>query len=163
MREDEIGEKELARAEDELIHGLIEEARRGDRDIARNLLWQFRLLVECEEPLPPHLLKYLSACFHRILDEGEPADKALNIQGLAYRPQPRGTREQDRAVAQMVAMRTGNDHHSGALERAKDWVVKETGCVRSQVDHAYDKYRGELLAFHQEYGIWPLIMRPPKQ
>lgn len=163
MGEDEIGGKELAHAEDELIHGLIEEVRRGDKDIARNLLWQFYLLVECGEPVPAHLLRYFAACFHRILDEGVPAEEALNIQGLAYRSKSRDKREQDRAIAQMVAMRAGNDHHQGALERAKDWVVKETGFSGSQVDHAYSNYRGELQAFHKEYGVWPLIMRPPKK
>lgn len=163
MVEGEIGGKELAHAEDELIHGMIEEARRGDKDIARNLMWQFYLHVECGVPVPGHLLRYFAECFHRILDEDVPAEQALNIKGLAYRSKSWDSREQDRAIAQMVAMRAANDHHQGALERARDWVVRETGFSGSQVDQAYEEYRGELLAFHKKYGVWPLIMRPPKR
>lgn len=161
MGNDGIGREQLARAEDELMHGLVEEAKRGDKDIARNLLWQFRFHVECGEPLPPHLLRYFAECFRRILDEDELAAKALNIEGIAYRSKLQDSAIQDKAIAQMVLMRANNDHHQGATDRAKEWVAKETGFSRVHVDEAYETYRGELVEFHGEYGAWPVIMRPP--
>jgi hypothetical protein len=60
-------------------------------------------------------------------------------------------------------MRANNDRHQGALERAKDWVVKETGFPPSHIDEVYETYRKELLSFYEEYGGWPVIMRPPRK
>ena len=163
MGNGDIGKEQLARAEDELMHGLIEEAKRGDKDAARNLLWQFYCHVECGEPVPPHILRYLAGCFRSILDEEIPAAQALYIEGIAYRSKAQDTEVRDKAIAQMVLMRANNDHHQGALERAKDWVVEETGFPPSHIDEVYETYRKELAAFYGEYGGWPVIMRPPKK
>ena len=163
MSTEDIGGELIAHAQDDLMHGLIEEAKRGDKDLARNLLWQFYLHVECGDPVPPHLLKYFAACFHRILEEEVSAGEALNIEGIAYRSKAQDGRVRDRAIAQMVLMRAHNDHHKGAVERARDWVAEETGFSCSHVDDVYEKYRSELLDFHQEYDAWPLITRPPRK
>lgn len=163
MGNGDIGKEQLARAEDELMHGLIEEAKRGDKDAARNLLWQFYCHVECGEAVPPHILKYLAEGFRRVLDEDLPAAQALYIDGLAYRSRAQDPVVRDKAIAQMVMMRASNDHHQGALDRAKDWAERESGFPRAHIDEAYEKYRGELAAFHEEYGAWPVITRPPRK
>jgi len=163
MSDDDIGREEIVRAEDDLMHSLIEEAKRGDKDLARNLLWQFHCYVECGQPVPSHLLKYLAECFQQIVDGDLPPGEALHIEGFAYRSKAQDSRARDKAIAQMVLMRANRDHHKGAVERARDWVVKETGFSCAHVDHAYEQFRGELLAFHERYETWPLIMRPPRK
>jgi len=163
MSDDGIGKEQMAHAEDRLLHGLIEEAKRGDSNIAANLLWQFYWHVECGEPVPPHVLKYLAECFRGMLDDGIPAAEALHLDGSAPRPKPLDKKQRDKAIAQMVLMRANNDHHQGALERAKAWVEKETGFTPLLIETAYEQYRDELVAFHEEYGGWPIITRKPKK
>jgi len=149
----------------QLIEGLIEAAsKKQDKAAARELMLMYWSNVQSGEPVNPLLARYFADCFYQIAENGVPAAKALYLEGTGYNTKNQDNANRDSELALMVILKAKSySNQAGSVNRAKKWVVNETGFSLSLIEKAYKAWRKPLMDSYARSGGWPAITITPRK